>query len=313
MTKMRDKENTWRPRGLEELNLMDDFLFQEMVSQEEVGEEFCRILLGTILGREIRKVRVVPQKSILGIDTDKHGIRLDAYIEEVPEECALEGAGMIDAEIVSDIYDVEPDKRYEKQTLPKRMRYYHGLIDTQFLDAGLNYAKLPNVVIITILPYDPFGKGRMVYTIQNRCLEDGAIPYEDGARKIFLYTRGTAGNPGQRLRDVLRYMEETTDDNVTNQSIANIHRLVQKVKRDRKAGIQYMKSWEREKIARDEGKIEGKVEGKIEVLLEILDEIGVISEELNIKIQQEEDEKTLSRWIKLACKVSDMAEFESEM
>lgn len=61
-------------RRLEELNLMDDFLFQEMVSQEKDGEEFCRILLSTILGRPIRKVKVMPQKNVLGLDTDRHGI-----------------------------------------------------------------------------------------------------------------------------------------------------------------------------------------------------------------------------------------------
>lgn len=73
------------------------------------------------------------------------------------------------------------------------MRYYHGLIDTQLLDSGIEYDKLPNVVIIIILPYDPFGKNRMVYTIQNQCVEDAAVPYNDGAKKIFLYTKGTEG------------------------------------------------------------------------------------------------------------------------
>ena len=41
---------TTPPRPLSELNLMDDFLFQEMLAQEDIGEEFCRILLSTIHG-----------------------------------------------------------------------------------------------------------------------------------------------------------------------------------------------------------------------------------------------------------------------
>lgn len=137
------------------------------------------------------------------------------------------------------------------------------------------------MVIITILPYDPFGKKRMVYTVQNQCMEDNTIPYDDGAGKIFLYTRGTEENPSQELRDMLRYMEKTTDENVTNQSIADIHKLVQKVKWDRKVGINYMKSWERENIARDEG--------RIETLLDILGEMGEIRGDLASKIEQEED------------------------
>lgn len=98
-----------KPRKLEELNLLDDFLFQEMVTRKETGEEFCRILLGTILGRQIRRVRIVSQKNILGVDTDRHGIRMDAYIEEIGERSTIENAAVCDAEIVSDIYDVEPN------------------------------------------------------------------------------------------------------------------------------------------------------------------------------------------------------------
>ena len=204
---MTEKQNVTRKRQhrpLEELNLMDDFLFQEMLQQEGDGEEFCRILLGTILGRPIRKVRITPQKNILGIDTDRHGIRMDAYIEDISDGNAQSGGGMADAEIIPDIYDVEPNNRYEKQTLPKRMRYYHGLIDTQLLATEVGYDKLQNVVIIVILPYDPFDKNRMVYTIRNQCVEDGSIPYDDGAKKIFLYTKGTEGNPSQELRDMLK-------------------------------------------------------------------------------------------------------------
>lgn len=52
-------------RKLEELNLIDNFLFQEMLAQKEEGEEFARILLSTILDKNIRKVRIIPQKNIL--------------------------------------------------------------------------------------------------------------------------------------------------------------------------------------------------------------------------------------------------------
>lgn len=158
-------------RKLEELNLIDNFLFQEMLSQEKDGEEFAKILLSTILGKKIRKVKIISQKNILGIDTNKHGIRLDAYIKDISNE---EYGKLFDAEIIPDIYDIEPNNTYEKESLP-------------------------NVVIITILPYDPFGKKRMIYTIKNHCIEDTSIPYNDGSNKIFLYTKGTEGNPFCRI------------------------------------------------------------------------------------------------------------------
>lgn len=132
---------------------------------------------------------------------------IDAYIEEVPEE-SVPNSGCVDAEIIPDIYDIEPNNRYEKDSLPKRMRYYHGLIDTQSLATDVDYDKLPNVVIIVVLPYDPFGQNRMVYTIQNQCVEVPNLSYNDGATKIFLYTKGTVGNPSQELRDMLKNIEE---------------------------------------------------------------------------------------------------------
>ena len=160
-------ENQFRP--IEELNLIDNFLFHTVVTQGEDGEEFCRIVLSTILGKTIRKVRVIAQQSILGLDTDLHGIRMDAYVEDITEEAVLPGCEMADAQIVPDVYDIEPNKGYEKNTLPKRMRYYHGLIDAKQLDAGVDYDKLPRVVIIVILPYDPFGKNRMVFSCYGIC------------------------------------------------------------------------------------------------------------------------------------------------
>lgn len=238
-------------RRLEELNLIDNFLFQQMLSQDKDGEEFARILLGTILGKNIRKVKITPQKNILGIDTNKHGIQLDAYIEDVSDELT---GDLADAEVIRNLYDIEPNNTYERETLPKRTRYYHGLIDTQLLSSGTDYEKLPNVVIIVILPYDPFGKNRMVYTIQNRCMEEETLPYDDGAKKIFLYTKGTEGNPSQDLKDMLKYIQNTTDYNITNQNIASIHELVNKVKHKKEVSISYMKSWEVEQMAKDEGR-----------------------------------------------------------
>ena len=66
-------------RKLEELNLLDDFLFGSMVTHPEVGETFVREILKTIFGKDFGKLTVVPQKVYYGIDTDKHGARLDVY------------------------------------------------------------------------------------------------------------------------------------------------------------------------------------------------------------------------------------------
>ena len=97
----------------------------------------------------------------------------------------------------------------------------------------------------------------MVYTVKNQCVEAPDMEYEDGIRRIYLYTKGTEGNPSQELRDMLKYMENSIAENVTNADIRAIHEQVDAVKQDKEVGVQYMKSWEREMLIREEGKEEG--------------------------------------------------------
>ncbi len=277
---------TTKPRRpLAELNLMDAFLFQQILLQEKEGPEFCRILLSTILGRPIRNVRIIPQKNILGIDTDRHGIRLDAYIEDVSEADNSIFPNEIDAQIIPDIYDIEPNKTFEKNTLPKRMRYYHGLIDTQLLSTGIKYDKLQNVVIIFILQSATFDKNRMVYTIRNQCVEDSSVSYDDGSTKIFLYTKGIEGNPSQELKDMLQYMENTTNENVTNQNLNSIHQIVEHTKRRKEVGINYMKSWEHDEIIHNKG-IQQGIEQGIKSLILTLKEMNISQEEISAKLKK---------------------------
>lgn len=112
--------------------------------------------------------------------------------------------------------------------------------------------------MIMILPYDPFGKNRMVYTIKNTCVEDASIPYDDGILTIYLYTKGQEGNPSQRLKNLLKYIEETTIENATNNNLKNIHSMVTQIKEDGEVGVRYMQSWEYESYIRQESLEEGK-------------------------------------------------------
>lgn len=240
-------------RKLEDLNVIDNFLFQQLVSRGEEGEDFCRRLLETIMGKKIGRIKVIPQKQITGLDTGLHGIRLDAYVEAF-EPC-------VDMEVESEIYDIEPNRTVERERLPKRTRFYQGLIDARLLDGGWDYRLLKNSVIIMILPYDPFDKNRMVYTIRNQCVEDASVQYEDGAVKIFLNTRGEEENSSKELQEMLKYIENSVAENVTNDNIRAIHNYVRNIKRDKEVEVQYMKSWEIEQQIREEAQAEGLAKG----------------------------------------------------
>ncbi len=237
------------------MNVLDDFLFGKMVTYPQIGERFCRMLISIILDVDLTKVKIVPQKFYYGADSDSHGARLDVYIEE--EKQGLTGR----------LFDIEPDKNDKeslRKALPQRVRLYHVLMDQECLKAGQDYDTIRQVVVIMVTPYDPFGYDRMVYTIKNCCVELPDMPYEDGARTLFLYTRGKKGEPPQKLQELLRYMEESTEENACNGMLKDIHEMVEKVKSDKEVSIEYMKIFEREKMLYENGREEGKEEGKEE-------------------------------------------------
>lgn len=220
-------------KRLAEMNLLDDFLFNTMAAYPEIGERFVKILLKIIFGREFKRLSVTAQKAYYGADTNLHGARLDVYLEPEIE----------DSDERVTVYNIEPDKRNDasdKRELPRRMRFYHGKIAVKSLNAGADYDELKNVIIILIMPYDPFGLDRMVYTIKSRCVEVPEMPYEDGASTLFLYTRGTEDVPNEALRELLHYMEHTTDENAINEELQKIQEMVRTVKKDPEVTAGYM-------------------------------------------------------------------------
>ena len=74
-------------------------------------------------------------------------------------------------------------------------------------------------------------------------------------------TKGTEGTTSQALKNMLKYIENSIAENVTDTNIQAIHNYVSEVKQDREVGVQYMKSWEREALIREEGKEEGRQAG----------------------------------------------------
>ena len=261
-------------KTLEELNLVDDFLVNSLTSHKIYGEQSARYILECILHRQIGKLTVVPQRFFCGENTETHGIRLDVYLDEENGE----------------IFDIEPDQNDGKEeivSLPRRVRFYHAKIDAGNLTAGDTYGSLRNVIVIFITTYDPFGLNRMVYTIKNRCIEVPELEYEDGAQTIFLYTRGSEGNPPEELKQLLHYMEHSSIENASTESLKKLHRMVTAVKRDGEVGLAYMKSFEREERIRKQGEEEGEIVGKTKEVIKLGRRFGKSENEILLLLQEE--------------------------
>ena len=209
-----------------EMNLIDAFLFDQVATREDTAEEFSRLLLKPILGREPGKLRVHVQKELPPDYPGLHGSRLDFLVQEY-EEGAPENA------LPTDIYDYEPEKKeYEKTFLPKRVRFYRSMIDRLQLESGRTYDRLPKVYIIFVTSYDPFGLNRMVYTVKNRCIEAPDMPYEDGAENIFLYCEGESEGAPEGLRELLRYFVASRQENAVSDDLKRLHAMVDRVRQD---------------------------------------------------------------------------------
>lgn len=106
----------------------------------------------------------------------------------------------------------------------------------------------------------------MVYTVKSRCVEDNTVSYEDGAVKLFLYTKGKEGNPSQNLIDMLKYIEKSTAENIINQDIQRVDELVRHIKKSEEVDTNYMKSWEWENYIKETATAEGRAKGRAEGL-----------------------------------------------
>ena len=235
-------------KPLEEMNVIDDFLFTEIMSDEKNGLEVCRMILSCVLKREVGNISFTAQKNVPGVSEKSHGIRLDAYVTE-------------DMGNDISVYDVEPDKRSSKRSgLPKRSRYYGDLIDIQLLNMGADYDKLPELVTIFILSYDPFDRNSMYYEAGTVIRTHPDVPYNDGIRRIYLFADGELSEDADedelKLKILLRYINESTEANVVDDNTRKLDDIVRKTKTKKDIGIKYMKSWERERELKEEGAAE---------------------------------------------------------
>lgn len=142
---------------------------------------------------------------------------------------------------------VEADEKHtvfnlEMQTttarnLPKRMRYYQGMIDLNILEKGDDYNHLKKSYVIFICTFDPFGLGRHIYTFENRCSEDTALTLNDGTVKIILNTKGTLDDVSPEMKRLLDYVD---GKGVSDTFTRDLEEAVQSARQNEKWRLDYM-------------------------------------------------------------------------
>ena len=224
-------------KTIKDMDLMDDFLFGESMMNEETAVPMAKLIIERATGLKVKNLEITCQKVINGLDAEYHGVRLDVAANEI-------NVKERNAETVR-LYDIEPNNG-ETDDLPRRDRYYQSLMDVKLLETGTDYEKLPELWSIWILPKDPFGGNRMIYTVKNVVEEMPEIEYNDGVKKIFLYTDGEAGG-SRELKNLLRYIRDTCVENAVDTELQKLHSGIERLKNSREIGVRYMLELEKQK------------------------------------------------------------------
>ncbi len=220
----------------EGLGISNDFLFGKIMRNPKLCKELLQRIFPEL---DIDYVEYPETQKSIKEDADARSVRLDVYVKDDK----------------GSVYDIEIQVTDTKE-LAKRSRYYQSMIDLQLIDKGEHYKKLNRSYIIFICPFDIFGKGRHIYTFENRCKEDESILLGDETAKIFLNAAGTMNDVSRELKAFLDYVAgKKSEDSYVNE----LEEALKEAKKNREWRHEYMTL-----LMRDQENIEKGIEKGIQ-------------------------------------------------
>ncbi len=233
----------------EELDFTDDFFFSKILMN---NQRLYKELLELILKIRIVKIVFSAKQNPIEITADGKGVRLDVYVED-------------DAKTVYDI-EMQPTM---KKNLPKRSRYYQGMIDLNLIERGANYKELRKSFVIFICLSDPFDKDLHIYTFENQCRECPGLLLGDETTKVFINAAGTADDVSEEMKAFLDYLQgKGTKSDFTRR----IDDEVNKARTHEEWKVEYMSLFLRDQEMREEGEEKGREETRRTMILNMLKE-----------------------------------------
>ena len=248
-------------------NLSDFALFLSVMKNKKAYQNTLSIILNE---PDIQLKEVKVEQVILN-NSGKRAIRLDAWALGTDERQ----------------FNMEMENHSEKDSIPKRARFYQGLIDTPILKSGskTKYKNLPATVIIFITQEDIFKKDLAKYTFREKCDEVENLCLDDGTTKIFLNM--SSKNGSKELISLLQYMKESRLDNpeilVKDKRIIELNEIVTEVKES--------EEWEGIRmnildIGIEKGREEGREEG-VQAMIKACKKLGASREKVQELVLEE--------------------------
>ena len=151
----------------EDLTITDDFMFSQVMKDEEI----CKEVVEMILGIKVGKIEFLTSQHEIEINPEAKSITLDVYLRDEKK-----------------VINVELQNGHRLE-LPKRSRFYQAAADIDNTQPGGTYSQMKDNYVIFICTFDPFLQGKAFYKFENFCLDcNPPLPLKDGTCKLFLNT-----------------------------------------------------------------------------------------------------------------------------
>ena len=151
----------------EDLTITDDFMFSQVMKDEEI----CKKVVEIILGIKVGKIEFLTSQHEIEINPEAKSITLDVYLRDEKK-----------------VINVELQNGHRLE-LPKRSRFYQAAADIDNTQPGGTYSQMKDNYVIFICTFDPFLQGKAFYRFENFCLDcNPPLPLRDGTCKLFLNT-----------------------------------------------------------------------------------------------------------------------------
>ncbi len=170
--------------------------------------------------------------------------------------------------------------------MAKRSRFYQAMMDTDFLQKGNSYRKLPEGKVLFLCTFDPFGKGNDKYSFVNRCEEVSGMVLEDGCIKVFYNCTCDSEKLSKDLRDLYHFIM-TGEPGM--QLTERLNEAVKSAKKNEEWRSEYMKELLHDDDVKTDGIAEGIEIGRMEGISGFIQdklEDGVSREEIVRKLQK---------------------------
>ena len=245
---MKEEIQTAEAPDWESLTLANDFMFFKVMQEKALLKELIRRILPDI---DIVEINLQAQK-IVEIGPDIHGVRFDLFVRDQTGRAIT-----IEMQVLN------------MRALPKRLRFYSSVGDTQLLEKGVLYSKLPDSYVIVICLFDYYGLGRHRYTFTSQCNEVAGLQMDDGITYIVLNALGTQDDINDKLRAFLDYIAGKPSE---DPYILKLEDAVKRARMNKEWRRTYMTLYQRDlenqeigvQKGLEEGRAEGRTEGRIE-------------------------------------------------